>query len=157
MSEQCPFCRGRGRVNTTMRSLPRDLMPLKVLAAKAGMSFGTIWLHKLDGLLDAQLWTGIYEKNGRRAVNTINVVTREEAKRYLAWIADRQKRRGSGGALNIKLDEIEKAVAGGANLYDVCREYGKNEKNVRSSLFRRMRLGTASVDLSGILIARKAA
>jgi len=122
-----------------MRKLPSDLIPLRVLAAKAGVSFGTVWHHKIDGLLTATLWTGLYEKNGRAAVNTINVVTAGEAKRYLAWMKDRQERaRGLGQKPgSFKVDAAIERIKAGDPIGMVAAERGQKVKNLKDILRRR--------------------
>ena len=137
--QTCPYCRGCGTIDSTMRKLPSDLIPLRVLAAKAGISFGTVWHHKLDGLLTATLWTGLYEKNGRAAVNTVNVVTAGEAKRYLAWLKDRQERaRGLGQKPgSFKVDAAIERIKAGEPIEMVAAARGQKVKNLKDILRRR--------------------
>jgi hypothetical protein len=122
-----------------MRKLPRDLVPLRVLAAQAGVHYRTVWLHKLSGLLAATLWTGLYEKNGRAAVNTINVVTIGESRRYLAWLKDRQERaRGLGQKPgSFKIDAAIERLKAGEPVAMIAASRGQSEKNLKSILRRR--------------------
>ena len=148
---KCPYCNGTGKCNPVMKALPPNYIPLVQLAAMAGYDIRTVYHHRAEGLLATTLWTGLYTKNGSRAVNTINVVTRTEAERYLAWVADRRTRKGGGGSLNLKLDKIEKALAEGEDFWELCSEHGCEPRNLRSSLRRRQRLGQAQHDLTDIL------
>lgn len=122
-----------------MRKLPNNLIPLKVLAAKAGLSFGTVWLHKIGGLLTARLWTGLYEKNGRAAVNTINVVTSTEAKRYLAWVADRRMKATNLNQKpgSFKIDDAIRRITDGESVESVAASRGQKLRYLQGSLRRR--------------------
>ena len=139
MLTKCPYCRGCGKVNSAMRKLPHNLVPLKMLAAEAGLSFGTVWLHKINKLLDAQLWTGIYEKNGRAAVNTINVVTRKEANRYLAWVRDRQANAAKLGQKpgSFKIDAAIARIVAGESIESVAESRKQKKKDLQDILRRR--------------------
>lgn len=82
----CPFCKGCGRIEGEAVP-PPGMIPLPVLAARAGRSLRTLQSHRKQGLLVAEV--GEYRVRRQWVVGWL--VTKYRAKEYLAWLAGRTK------------------------------------------------------------------